>query len=106
LKNEKIKMHNIKDIRLNSENFINLLKGRNSDIDINDYTKIEIYFDDILIFKDGEIYANYNEEMAKKYLKNKNLIINIVFNTGNNSSTVWTTDLSYDYIKINADYRT
>tara|TARA_B100001179_G_scaffold93117_1_gene65996 strand:+ start:368 stop:1642 length:1275 start_codon:yes stop_codon:yes gene_type:complete len=36
LKNEKIKMHNIKDIRLNSENFINLLKGRNSDIDINE----------------------------------------------------------------------
>ena len=29
-------MHNIKDIRLNSENFINLLKGRNSDIDINE----------------------------------------------------------------------
>ncbi len=77
----------------------------NSDIDINDYTKIEIYFDDILIFKDGEIYANYNEEMAKKYLKNKNLIINIIFNTGNSSSTVWTTDLSYEYIKINADYR-
>ena len=29
-------MHNIKDIRLNSENFINLLKGRNSDVDINE----------------------------------------------------------------------
>ena len=77
-----------------------------SEAEISDYTKIEISFDDILIYKDGEIYKDYKEVEAKKYLKNKNLIINIDFNIGIINSTVWTTDLSYDYIKINADYRT
>ena len=78
----------------------------NSKAEISDYTKIEISFDDILIYKDGEIYKDYKEVKAKKYLKNKNLIINIDFNIGDSNLTVWTTDLSYDYIKINADYRT
>ena len=77
-----------------------------SETKISDYTKIEISFDDILIYKDGGLHQDYKEDKAKNYLKNKNIIINIDFNIGITNSTVWTTDLSYDYIKINADYRT
>tara|TARA_B100001250_G_scaffold411077_1_gene438883 strand:- start:38 stop:1255 length:1218 start_codon:yes stop_codon:yes gene_type:complete len=77
-----------------------------SETKISDYTKIEISFDDILIYKDGGLHQDYKEDKAKNYLKNKNIIINIDFNIGIINSTVWTTDLSYDYIKINADYRT
>ena len=77
-----------------------------SETKISDYTKIEISFDDILIYKDGGLHHDYKEDKAKNYLKNKNIIINIDFNIGIINSTVWTTDLSYDYIKINADYRT
>ena len=59
----------------------------------------------ILIFKNNKIYEKYIEESAVKYLKNKDIEINIVINNGKESVTVWTSDLSYEYIKINAEYR-
>ena len=56
--------------------------------------------------QNNSIYKNYSESKAKKYLKNKNLEINIKYNNGKESAVVWTTDLSYEYVEINAEYRT
>ena len=39
-------------------------------------------------------------------LKNKNINIIVHYNSGKQDATVWTSDLSYEYIKINANYRT
>ena len=58
-------MHNIKDIRLNSENFINLLKGRNSDIDINELLLLDKSNRDLI--KKKELL----EQEKKKFLKQK-----------------------------------
>ena len=77
----------------------------NSDTSIKDLSNIEIYLGKILIFKNNKIYEKYIEESAVKYLKNKDIEINIVINNGKESVTVWTSDLSYEYIKINAEYR-
>ena len=78
----------------------------NIDTRKNNISRIEIYFGSILVFKNNKVSDKYKESKAKKYLKNKNIEININYNTGKYKATVWTTDLSYEYIKINADYRT
>ena len=78
----------------------------NSDTSIKDFSNIEIYLGKILIFKNNKMYQKYTEKSAAKYLKNKDIEINIVINNGKERVTVWTSDLSYEYIKINAEYRT
>ncbi len=73
---------------------------------VKDLSKIEIYIGNFLVFKDNQINKNYVENRVKKYLKNDNVDITIKYNGGKESATVWTTDLTYEYIKINAEYRT
>jgi len=63
LKNEKIKMHNIKDIRLNSENFINLLKARNSNIDINELLLLDKSNRDLI--KKKELLEQEKKKISK-----------------------------------------
>jgi glutamate N-acetyltransferase/amino-acid N-acetyltransferase len=78
----------------------------NANTNIKNLSNITISLGKILIFKDNKLYKKYNEKLANKYLKNKNIEINVIINTGKEETTVWTTDLSYEYIKINAEYRT
>ena len=70
------------------------------------FLKLEIYLGKFLIFKNNKLNKKYSEKNAAKYLKNKKIDINIILNNGNDEVTVWTSDLSYKYIKINAEYRT
>jgi glutamate N-acetyltransferase/amino-acid N-acetyltransferase len=72
---------------------------------VKDLSNIELRLGKILIYKNNRLNSKYNEEAAKKYLKNKNIEINIKYNTGIFNGTVWTSDLSHEYININADYR-
>jgi len=77
----------------------------NSDIKTRDINKLEIYLGKYLIFKNNTLNKKYKESSAIKYLKEKNIDINIVLNNGNEEVTVWTSDLTHKYIKINAEYR-
>ncbi len=78
----------------------------NANIDRNDLAKIEIYIGKLLVYKNNQLYKKYNETLAARYLKNKNIDLNIFLNNGKHDVTVWTSDLSHKYIKINAEYRT
>lgn len=78
----------------------------NAETQLKNLSKIEISIGKFLVFKNNSIYKNYIEKDCKKYLKNRNIEINVDCANGKYSSTVWTTDLSYEYVKINADYRT
>ena len=78
----------------------------NAETKLKDLSKITISLGKFLVFKNNKIYKNYVEKNCENYLKNKNISINIDCANGKYSSTAWTTDLSYEYIKINADYRT
>ncbi len=49
---------------------------------------------------------DFNEELAKKVLSEKEVVIDILMHEGNDSATCWGCDLTYDYVKINGDYRT
>lgn len=77
----------------------------NVNTSVKDLSKIELRLGKILIYKNNKLNSKYNEKAAKKYLKNKNIEINIKYNTGIFNGTVWTSDLSHEYININADYR-
>ena len=77
----------------------------NVNTNVKDLSNIELRLGNILIYKNNRLNSKYNEKAAKKYLKNKNIEINIKYNTGLFKGTVWTSDLSHEYININADYR-
>ena len=77
----------------------------NVDTSVKDLSNIELRLGNILVYKNNKLNSKYNEKVAKKYLKNKNIEINIKYNTGLFKGTVWTSDLSHEYININADYR-
>ena len=77
-----------------------------ADVDVN---KIDVSFrsakGDILVCKDGA-GVDFSEEIAKEILLEKEIEILIFLNDGEFSSTAWGCDLTYDYVKINGDYRT
>jgi glutamate N-acetyltransferase/amino-acid N-acetyltransferase len=51
-------------------------------------------------------YADHSEELAAEILKSEEIVLDINLNDGQYSSTAWGCDLTYDYVKINGDYRT
>ena len=69
---------------------------------------IDIWFEadnrKMLIFRDGTS-AGYSEEKATELLSNKAVTVICDMKTGNKAATAWGCDLTYDYVKINADYR-
>ncbi|RFU60211.1 bifunctional ornithine acetyltransferase/N-acetylglutamate synthase [Bacillus sp. V59.32b] len=66
---------------------------------------ISISFGDIKVLDHG-MPVDFSEEEAKAYLENKNIIIDVLLQEGNEKGTAWGCDLTYDYVKINASYRT
>jgi glutamate N-acetyltransferase/amino-acid N-acetyltransferase len=68
--------------------------------------KTELFFDDVRMVKDGLFAGGDAEARGTEVLKKKEFTVTVDLHLGNGSATVYTTDLSYDYVKINADYRT
>lgn len=77
----------------------------NSNIRDLDIHKIDVYIDDICIVNNGERSKTYSEDKAKKVMRQNEIILRINLRRGAFSEEIWTTDLSYEYIKINAEYR-
>jgi glutamate N-acetyltransferase/amino-acid N-acetyltransferase len=66
---------------------------------------VDISLGDIAVLKQSEPQP-FSEEEAKRYLQQDTIVINVNLNIGDFSGTAWGCDLSYDYVKINASYRT
>lgn len=66
---------------------------------------IKIWLGDILVAEQGWVAASYSEERGAAYMKNAELVIAVDLGMGSGVATVWTCDLTHDYISINADYR-
>jgi glutamate N-acetyltransferase/amino-acid N-acetyltransferase len=64
-----------------------------------------VHIGPIVLFKDGRPYDD-NAPDAAAYLKNDEVSVTVHLGAGDRSSTVWTCDLSAEYVKINAEYRT
>ena len=70
-----------------------------------DVENIEVYLDDVLIAEKGGRAESYSEPLGQAIMNKDSLYINIILNRGDVAETIYTTDLSYDYIKINSEYR-
>ena len=70
-----------------------------------DPEKVDIYIGDVLVCKDGG-GLSFDEEAALKVLSEDEVIYRLDFKDGEAEDTMWTCDLTYDYVKINGEYRT
>ncbi|QKQ70789.1 bifunctional glutamate N-acetyltransferase/amino-acid acetyltransferase ArgJ [Acinetobacter sp. 10FS3-1] len=70
-----------------------------------DVAKIQVWLDDVQICKDGGAAADYTEEAGARVMAQAEMMIRVDLGRGKAKDTVYTCDLSYDYVKINADYR-
>jgi glutamate N-acetyltransferase/amino-acid N-acetyltransferase len=70
-----------------------------------DQTKIALYLDDVHVVANGGRRSEYKEEDGARVLKQSEITVHVDLGRGIASDTVWTCDFSYDYVKINADYR-
>ena len=74
-------------------------------IDDLDQTMIDLFLDDVHVARNGGRHPDYREEDGQRVMKQSDITVRIDLHRGAARTTVWTCDLSYDYVKINADYR-
>jgi glutamate N-acetyltransferase/amino-acid N-acetyltransferase len=74
-------------------------------IDDLEQTRIDLYLDDVHVATRGGRHPDYREEDGQRVMKQSEITVRVVLNRGEASTTVWTCDLSHDYVSINADYR-
>ncbi len=77
-----------------------------SGIEQMDLNKIEIYLGDICIVKNGERAESYSEQQGQQVMNKEEILVRIVLARGTVTEEILTCDLSYDYVKINVEYRT
>ncbi len=66
---------------------------------------VNIYLDDVCIVSGGCRDADYTEEAGQRVMHQSEITIKVVLGRGEIATTIWTTDLSHDYVTINSDYR-
>jgi glutamate N-acetyltransferase/amino-acid N-acetyltransferase len=74
-------------------------------IDDLDQTLIDLYLGDVHVATRGGRHPAYREEDGQRVMKAAEILVRVVLNRGSASTTVWTCDLSHEYVSINADYR-
>ena len=74
-----------------------------ADLDVN---ALQVYLGDVLVAERGGRAASYTEAQGAAVMKEADIVVRVVLNRGHADATVWTCDFSYDYVKINAEYRT
>ena len=74
-------------------------------IDDLDPTLIDLFLDDVHVVTRGGRHADYREEQGQRVMKQAEITIRVDLHRGPAHATVWTCDLSHDYVSINADYR-
>ncbi len=67
---------------------------------------VRIYLDDVCIVRNGGRDLDYTEEAGQQVMNNEEISVTVILGRGNASQEVLTCDFSYDYVKINAEYRT
>ncbi|RLQ23738.1 bifunctional glutamate N-acetyltransferase/amino-acid acetyltransferase ArgJ [Seongchinamella sediminis] len=74
-----------------------------ADLDVN---RVGVYLNEVLIAEQGCRAASYTEEQGVAAMAPEEIVIRIELNRGDATARVWTSDFSYDYVRINAEYRT
>ncbi len=74
-----------------------------ADLDVN---ALQVYLGDVLVAEKGGRATSYTEAQGATVMRESEITVRVVLNRGSADATVWTCDFSYDYVKINAEYRT
>jgi glutamate N-acetyltransferase / amino-acid N-acetyltransferase len=78
--------------------------GRAGLVDL-DVGGVQVYLDDVCVVRDGGVADDYQEADGQRVMDQEDILIDIRLGRGGASETVWTSDLSHDYVRINAEYR-
>ena len=70
-----------------------------------DQTTIDLFLDDVHVARGGGRHPDYREEDGQRVMKQAEITVRVDLHRGGASTSVWTCDLSHDYVSINADYR-
>ena len=73
-----------------------------ADLDVN---LLKLYLGDVLVAENGGRAASYEEAQGSAVMQEAEITVRVVLGRGQENVTIWTCDFSYDYVKINADYR-
>lgn len=79
--------------------------GRAGLVELN-VDSVAVYLNEVLIAEQGCRAASYTEEQGVAAMTPEDILIRVELNRGSSTASVWTTDFSYDYVRINAEYRT
>ena len=71
-----------------------------------DISRIDLYLDDVPVAQDGARHPAYRDEQGVAAMRKPEFTVRVALNSGKAKATVWTCDFSFDYVKINAEYRT
>jgi glutamate N-acetyltransferase / amino-acid N-acetyltransferase len=74
-------------------------------VDDLDVEALKLYLDEVLVAENGGRAQSYREEDGQRVMKQSDITIRVMLNRGTVNATLWTCDFSYDYVKINASYR-
>lgn len=77
----------------------------NAGVDSLDAQRVQMYLDDVYVVRDGGRHPEYREEDGQRVMKQSEIVVRLQLGRGQAGASVWTTDLSHDYVSINADYR-
>lgn len=77
-------------------------RARISNLDVS---QVSVSLNDTLIVEQNQAVASYTEEAGQQEMNKDDICIGVDLNQGASEATIWTSDLSYDYVKINSDYR-
>jgi glutamate N-acetyltransferase/amino-acid N-acetyltransferase len=70
-----------------------------------DVSRLDLYLDEVLVAKSGGRNPDYREEDGQRVMRKSEITIRVMLARGTAKTSVWTCDLSHDYVSINADYR-
>ncbi len=73
-----------------------------TDLDVG---KLDLYLDDVWVARQGGRHPDYREEDGQRVMKQSEITVRVTLARGTASATIWTCDLSHEYVSINADYR-
>lgn len=71
-----------------------------------DVSKLDVYLGDVQLMAAGQKHPDYTEEAGAAVMAQEEITITVDLNAGDASESVWTSDLSHEYVRINAEYRT
>lgn len=74
-------------------------------VDDLDVAKIDLYLDGVWVAKNGGRNPAYREEDGQRVMQQSEITVRVTLARGDAAATIWTCDLSHDYVSINADYR-